>query len=315
VSAGRWLVLALTWWSAVEPAPAQYRNLPPAPPVTRDVRAPAPRGRVVISVNHAYFGPPGRVVLIPPPVLVPYEVYEPRFEVPVLTPVFVAPPPRVLAPAVDLSGVDLDVVPPPWVKDQELPRRGVPAVQPKPAEVAKRIDPPKPEPAAGKPKPPEPPEPKLTAAEEAKRLAGMGELAFQNKEYGLAAHRFQQALEVDRDAARPHFLLGQAYLALGRFREAVQTIGLGLAKDPTWPSSHFRPRLSLYVDSPADWARHLGQLEATQQKQPHNAGYLFLLAYVRWFDDDRVTAIALFREVRPLVADPALVDLFLKLAP
>jgi hypothetical protein len=71
----------------------------------------------------------------------------------------------------------------------------------------------------------------------------------------------------------------------------------------------------LYLNQPDDWTRHLDQLEMTQQKQPQNAGYLFLLAYARWFDDDRVAALRLFREVRPLVADPALVDLFLKALP
>ena len=271
-------------------------------------------GRVIVTVNNAYFGPPGRVVFCCRRRCWSLTASLSRwFEVPVLTPVYVAPlaAAPVLVPALDLSGVDLDVAPP-WAKDQELPRRGVPVVQPRPEEIAKRIDPPRPEAPAEMPKPPEP---KATPAEEARRLASLGALAFQDKEYGLAAHRFQQALDVEPTTARPHFLLGQAYLALGRFREAVQTIGLGLAKDPTWPSSHFRPRLSLYVDSPEDWARHVEQLEATQHKQPHNAAYLFLLAYVRWFDDDRVIAAALFRELRPQVADPALVDLFLKLAP
>jgi Tfp pilus assembly protein PilF len=273
---------------------------------------------VVVTVSNAYFAPPGRVVLVPPPVvLVPYGIFEPRFEVPVLTPVYVVPASRLAVPALDLSGVDLDVVPPPWAKDQELPRRGMPAVlQPKLEEVAKRIEPPKKEvPPPELPKPPEPFQAKLNPAEEGKRLATLGMLAFQEAEYGLAAQRFQQALDADPATARPHFLLGQAYLALGRFREAVQTIGVGLAKDPTWPKSDFRPRLNLYLNQPGDWTRHIDQLDRAQQKQPQNAGYLFLLAYVRWFDDDRVVALQLFREVRPLVADPALVDLFLKAAP
>jgi tetratricopeptide (TPR) repeat protein len=143
------------------------------------------------------------------------------------------------------------------------------------------------------------------------QLTALGVTAFNDKEYGLAAQRFQQALDADAAAARPHFLLGQAYIALGKFREAVQIIGVGLGKDPTWPRSDFRPGVDLYLN-PADWERHVVLLEQVQAAQPHQAGYLFLLAYARWFDDDRAAAIRLFREVRPLVADPRLVDLFLK---
>src|SRR5262245_41273607 len=200
---------------AVAPAMAQYRPLPPAPPVP-EVRPVPRRGRVIVTVSNAYLPPPGRVILVPPPgELLPYGAFEPRFEVAVPPPVYMAPPPLLAVPALDLSGVDLDVEPPPWAKDQELPRRGVPAVvQPRPAEVAKRIEPPKQQVPPPPPKPPEPVQPQPNPADEGARLAALGMAAFQEAAYGLAAHRFQQALNADPTTARPHFLLGQAYLAL-----------------------------------------------------------------------------------------------------
>jgi hypothetical protein len=319
VRAYRGFVLMATALGLADDASAQFRVLPPAPAVApRDVFFHPRRGRVVVSgfFGDGFFGPP--VVFAPPPGFV-YGVIEPRFSVHVYV------PPRFLAPAVDLSGVDLDAEPPPWVREGELPRRGVPAVvQPRqqPEQVAK-IEPPKKEVAPPVVPPVVPPvlapeKPKLPgqAAEAnlvlgSRQLTALGVAAFQDKDYGVAAQRFQQALDADAAAARPHFLLGQAYVALGKFREAVQIIGVGLAKDPTWPRSDFRPRVDLYMNQD-DWNRHVALLEQVQAGQPQNAGYLFLLAYVRWFDDDRAAATRLFREVRPLVGDPGLVDLFLK---
>jgi hypothetical protein len=92
-------------------------------------------------------------------------------------------------------------------------------------------------------------------------------------------------------------------------------IGLGLGLDPAWPRFPFRPRFDLYVDHPEDWQQHLALLENAQARQPHDVGYRFLLAHQRWFDDQRDDAVKLFRQTRPLVADPALVDLFLKQGP
>jgi hypothetical protein len=319
VTASRWLTGIVALCGLAGEATAQFRVLPPAPPVARrDTFVHPRRGRVVVSgfFGDGFFGPP--VVYAPPGFT--YSVIEPRFSVQVYAPPpFV--PPRFLGPPLDLSGVDLDVEAPRWARDAELPRRGVPAVvePPRQPDRVAKIEPPKKENIPPAPPPVvAPAKPKLLQpAPEAKlvlgslQLSALGVAAFKDEDYGLAAQRFQQALDADAAAARPHFLLGQAYLALGKFREAVQIIGVGLAKDPTWPRSDFRPRVELYMNE-ADWNRHLALLEQVQAGQPQNAGYLFLLAYVRWFDDDRATATRLFREVRPLVGDPGLVDLFLK---
>jgi tetratricopeptide (TPR) repeat protein len=284
--------------------------LPPSPPVPpRGSTWTAPRQRIIVA---GYVRPYPNLH-----VFHPFGVFEPRHSIQIFAPLTVVPPvPRFLEPEVDLSGVDLDVERPPWAKDRapDRPRLGVPpVVKPAPPEIAKRIEPPKKEPPPPEPpKPPLPLEPKANPVEEAQRLVTLGTAAFQAGDYGLAAQRFQQALDADAAAPRPHFLLGQALVALGKFSAAVQTIGLGLAKDPAWPKNAFRPRLDLYRNQPEEWVRHLMLLEEAHERQPQNAGFLFMVAYLRWFDDDRATALRLFRQVRPLVADPALVDLFLK---
>ena len=278
-----------------------------------------PRGRVIVGVHfhNPYLGP----VLVPvdgyavpygslPYGAVPYGIVEPRFSVRVVSPTVV---PRSWSPRVDVSGIDLDVQQAPWAKEGDRPRHDQPPPpRPKP-EVAKR-----PEPLVEPPpkvKLPEPPAPKANPLDEARRLTALGAAAFRSREYGLAARRFQQAKESDPLASQPMFLLGQAYFALGKYRDAVQMIGLGLGLDPAWPKNAFRPRFDLYGDHPEDWQQHMEALVDARNRQPNDAGFLFVLAHQFWFDDQRVEATRLFRQVRPLVADPALVDLFLKATP
>ena len=262
-----------------------------------------PRGRIIVLGN---LTPAGGFSM---------GVLEQRGSVEVIGP---ARWPRLSTPVDDVSGVDLDVTPPPWAKD--VVRAPLPPPAPKkPAEEmvkapakAAPAQPAPPKPAPAKPNVPDPMAPKTDPVEEGQRLTLLGIAAFRGQEYGLAAQRFNQAIEVDPKASRAHFLLGQANFALGKYRDAVQMIGLGLGLDPLWPKNVFRPRFDLYADHRDDWQRHLALLEDAQTRQPNNAGYAFLLAHQRWFDDQRDDAIKLFRQVRPLVADPALVDLFLK---
>ena len=268
------------------------------------------RGRLVItgSFGNGYFAAP---ILIPASEWgYPYVIVEPRVSVRVITP---AAAPRVLAPALDLSGIDLDVAPPPWAGEFERPKHEPRrAPKPRPEEAAKRIEPVPVKEAPARPKPVDLLEPKADPIEEGQRLSMLGLAAFRSREYGLAARKFNQALDLDPAASRAHFFLGQAYFALGKYRDAVQAIGLGLGLDPAWPKNPFRPRFDLYLDHPEDWQRHLVLLEDTQARQPKDVGYMFLLAHQRWFDDQRDDAGKLFGQVRTLVADPTLVDLFLK---
>jgi hypothetical protein len=270
----------------------------------------APRGRLVVTttlgngyVSGSTFGPAVTFGS-------PYGIAETQIGVPV---VGRTKSPRLPAPEVDLSGVDLDRGPPPWAKNVDWPKRElVPAPKPRAEEMVKP-------PEALKDLPPKLPAadlaaPKANPIEEGQRLTTLGVAAFRGREYGLAARKFNQALDVDPTASRTYFFLSEAYFALGKYSDAVQMAGVGLGLDPTWPKSPFRPRFDLYAEHPEDWQQHMQRLEDARARQPNNAGYVFLLAQQRWFDEQRDEAVKLFRQVRPLVADPALVDLFLKAA-
>lgn len=303
-----WRLLAITALLAITGAShAQQRFLPGAPPTFS--------GRFTSRNHIVVTGSIGRGFLVGPVVRpygfgVPYGIVERGVSVHVVAPVVT---PRLLPVPLDLSGIDLDVEAPPWAGEFDRPRHDFPPPK-RPEEVVKRVELPKKEPA---PKPIEPDlfEPKADPIAEGQRLTTLGVVAFRGQEYGLAARKFKQALEVDPTGSRAYFFLSQADFALGNYRDAVQMIGLGLGLDRDWPQRPFRPRFDLYADQPEDWQRHLQLLEDARMRQPNNSGYLFLLAHQRWFDDQRDEALKLFRQVRPLVGDPALVDLFLKAAP
>lgn len=273
---------------------------------------------VVPVVGYPY-GP-----VLPPPVAYfppTYGVVENRITVNVIAP----PPlferrPIFPGPDVDLSGVDLDLVRPPWLKEEDRP---LPPPVRKPARPPlgpKKV--PAPAPAAKKPDPPRKPErpapdlaaPRKDPVEEQRRLVDLGIDAFRAGDYGLAAFRFRQAIAQDRTVARPHFLLGQSLLALGRYRQAYGALETGLRLRKDWPGVAFRPRADLYAGLDADWKVHLDRLRKTLAGDPADPVLLFLEGYLAWFDGDRPAASALFRRARALSPDPFAIDLFLKAA-
>ncbi len=225
----------------------------------------------------------------------------------------------------EIAGVDLDLVP---AKKVQLARVGEPApreakVNPQVAEAPRKPlrpeNPPRaripwPDPPRQKPKAPDLP-PQLDPAGEYARLVDLGAQAFQNQEYGLAALRFRQATEVDPALARAHFLLAQANLAIGKYLEAVQAIEAGVRRNPNWPRMAFQPRADLYKGQEADFDRHVKRLHQVLDKNAAKADFLFLAAYVAWFDGRKAEAVPLLQQARPLVVDTAAIDAFLRAAP
>lgn len=245
--------------------------------------------------------------------LPPFTVIQRQVIVQPIVPVTVAP---TAAPKYDLSGIDLDVESP----DKLYPPGTAPV--PRPAPVEKKPVPKGPErlPAPKPELPPQAPKedllkPRPVPVDESKRLMELGLRAFRAGEYGLALWRFRQASEVDRGNARAFFLMAQAYLTIGQYREAMTAIEDGLRLQPNWPISDFRPRVDLYGEHPDDW-RELGQrLDDAVRRRPDDPDYLFLRAYVLWFDGQRVQAAQGFVRARARTADPRWIDLFLKHAP
>ena len=204
-----------------------------------------------------------------------------------------------------------------------------PKVLPEPAKAPPEPVKLPPEPAIKPVPPPEPKkkapvddllEPRPGAAEEARRLADLGLRAFRAGEYGLGLWRFRQASAVDPNYARAFFLLAQANLALGQFREAVLAIHDGLRLQPNWPAQDFRPRVDLYGDNLQDWLEHRRQLDDAVNRLPQDPALLFLRGYVAWFDGQRPLAVEWFQKARAATPAPRWselrwIDLFLKHVP
>lgn len=236
-----------------------------------------------------------------------YGVVERRVSVQVIAPTVVV---RTRRPSYDLSGIDLDVESPDkiWGKKSELVK--APGAAPKEIAKAAPVEEKKaPVIAANPGKPPAPPPPKLVP--EGQRMVDLGIAAFQEGDYNIAILRFRQAAATDPPGPRAVFLQAQAAIAVGKFHEAVELIQQELTRQPTWPTSAFRPKAELYGNQEA-WNAQRERLLAAQKLQPKNADFPFLLGYLSWFDGKRDVALDHFQQSRALMADPRWSDLFLK---
>jgi hypothetical protein len=176
--------------------------------------------------------------------------------------------------------------------------------------------PPKPPPEPPKPPPdlPLPPGPLDDPRAEHDRLVALGREAFAAEEYGRAAEFFRRATHRNPVAAEANFLLAQALLPLGKYREAVDAIHAGLRLRPDWPTARFRP-LELYGPNVAAFPEHLHRLEAALSRHPDDPVLLFLYAYELWFDGRREEAVPLFERAAPLVPDRSAIERFLQARP
>jgi hypothetical protein len=224
--------------------------------------------------------------------------------------VLVYPPTVVVQqPIVVQVGPAPPVVPSEGLLSPDLLRRfldGRPAVDAPPPPLPEPPDPPR-----ALPRPPMPhPDPRREAA----RQIELGKEAFAAREYGRAAERFALAADADPNDGTPRLLLGQALLALGKYRPAFDAIGAGLDRRPDWPTTPFRP-LDLYGPNLADYANHLAALEDALSTHPDDGLLLFLTAYALWFDGRRAEARPLFERAAPVLPDRTVVERFLRALP
>jgi tetratricopeptide (TPR) repeat protein len=157
-------------------------------------------------------------------------------------------------------------------------------------------------------KPAEPPplpgpgDPLPDPRKESQRLVRTGQEAFQVREYARAEQRFADAIQFAGDRALNYFLLAEAQLAQGKYREAFDSIQSGPRLEPAWPSTRFQPR-RLYGLNQADFARQLQELRQALQTYPDDLILIFLSAYRLWFDDQRDEARVLFQRAAALDPD------------
>jgi hypothetical protein len=195
----------------------------------------------------------------------------------------------------DTRGIDLDEIDPATMRRRPQP-------------PARERIPDRPEPPREKPKPPRPPEP---PPEDDASLMERGKKAFTAREYGLAAQHFRLAIREGPRDALPHFLLAQAQFALGKFRDAVESIHAGLDLKRDWPRAKFRVR-ELYGEHDNDFLGHVKRLEDVLDTRPDDAALLFLLAYELWFDGKPARARMLFEKAKRFAADAGDINRFLE---
>ncbi len=210
-------------------------------------------------------------------------------------------------PFPDVSGIDLDENPPAkiWGNKPALAKAAVP-----PRAIAKADNPaPKVQVAAAQAQ--APPAPPKTQGE---CFLDLGVAAFKEGEYGLAIRWFRAADDAAQPPPRALFYLGQAYLAVGKYRDAAKAIRDGLDEQKRWPAFAFRPKIELYDNDVLEFNLHRDQLTDAQRANPKDADFLFLLGYWSWFDGQRDRAVDFFQQARDLAADPVAANLFLRAA-
>jgi hypothetical protein len=179
------------------------------------------------------------------------------------------------------------------------PLPGQPAGRFRPIDPQERIRPEAPKKAA-KPaempkKPPIPERPADNPRDENARLQALARQAFAAGEFGRAERRLQQAVRTTPDEPLTYFLLAQAQIALGQFREAVDSIDEGTRRKPGWPGERFRVR-DLYNGNDDDFADHRHRLEETLERHPNDFFLLFLRGYQLWFDGKQADARRVFEQ-------------------
>lgn len=163
------------------------------------------------------------------------------------------------------------------------------------------------------PKKPEPKPAPRPRKEEKGDLVEQGKEAFAGQQYGLAERRFQRAVDGKPADPLPYFLLAEAQFALGKYREAVNTIHAGMREHPGWPTERFELK-DLYGDAD-DLDEHLKRLDETLARNPNDAAVLFLQGHQFWFLGKQAEARLLFQRAIRAGGDRMFIDRFLKARP
>jgi hypothetical protein len=202
------------------------------------------------------------------------------------------------------------------VPRQRKPDEGMAAAPRKPAPERVRPEAPAMPKKADKvpelPRKPAPERPADNPKEENARLVALAREAFAAGEFGRAERRLAQAIRAEPKEPLPYFLLAQAQLALGQFREAVDSIDDGTRRKANWPGERFRVR-ELYDDNEEEFDEHRKRLEETLERNPNDFFLLFLRGYQLWFDGKQNDARALFERAAKVAPEKykAIVNRFL----
>jgi tetratricopeptide (TPR) repeat protein len=175
-----------------------------------------------------------------------------------------------------------------------------PPVEPEPPSEPKRE-------GAAQPAPAPPSTPVLSEVE--LRLKE-GDYYFKKGDYAKAVESFKKAVDAEPQAAAPRFALGEALFATGDYHYAAFSIRKGLELNPDWVRAKLDRRE--YYRSLEDYQAHLKKLEDYVRERPYDGSALFVLAYNRYFSDQKTEARELFQRVREVERQDAASELFLK---
>jgi hypothetical protein len=118
---------------------------------------------------------------------------------------------------------------------------------------------------------------------EADRIVEAGRKAFADGQYGRTLELFRKAADITPNEPSAHYLVSQAYFALGKYREAVAAIAAGMALRADWSEARFNSR-DLYWKKPAVFDDHLAALRQAAIAFPDDPALQFLLGHQLWFD-------------------------------
>jgi Tetratricopeptide repeat len=132
---------------------------------------------------------------------------------------------------------------------------------------------------------------------DADRIVEAGRKAFAEDQYGRALELFRKAAEITPNEPSAHYLVSQAYFALGKYREAVAAIAAGMARRADWSEARFNSR-DLYWKTPAIFDEHLAALRQAATAFPDDPALAFLLGHQLWFDGKREEAMPFLLKAR-----------------
>jgi hypothetical protein len=134
---------------------------------------------------------------------------------------------------------------------------------------------------------------------DADRIVEAGRKAFADGQYGRALELFRKAADITPAEPSVHYLISQAYFSLGKYREAVSAIAMGMALRADWHEARFNSR-DLYWKKPELFDDHLKALRDAVAAFPNDAELLFMLGHQLWFDGKHEDAKAIILKARTL---------------
>jgi tetratricopeptide (TPR) repeat protein len=138
---------------------------------------------------------------------------------------------------------------------------------------------------------------------DADRIIQLGDDLFRAGRYEEALKYYESAGATARESAAAYFRRGQAYVATGRYDEAVDAFKRGVDADPSFLNSGFRLQ-DIYAQEDA-LTQHVEALAAAALRKTDDADLLFLIGAFLHFEGKAERAEKFLRRAAELAAEEA----------